>query len=114
MSSPTCTTQPGRDLYDREISDLVGELSTRSEQFRTRGAAHNVRFHETGVKDFHHSVVGDITLTYNRMELSADPGLTIMAYTAEPGSTSAEAPGPLGSWAATVEQPNLAHTSASA
>jgi hypothetical protein len=58
--------------------------------------------------------VGDITLTYNRMELSADPGLTIMAYTAEPGTKSADALNLLGSWAATVEHPNLAHTSGSA
>lgn len=102
------------DPYDRDLSDLVGELSTRSEEFRTRWAAHNVRFHDTGVKDFHHSIVGDITLTYNRLELSADPGLTIIVYTAEPGSKSAEALGLLGSWAATVEQAKLAHTSESA
>jgi hypothetical protein len=103
----------GNDPYDRDLSDLVGELSTQSEEFRTRWAAHNVRFHETGVKDFHHSVVGDLTLTYNRMDLFADAGLTIMVYTAEPGSKSAEALGLLGSWAAT-EHANLAHTSGSA
>jgi len=62
----------------------------RSEEFRTRWAAHNVRFHDTGVKEFHHPVVGDITLTYDRMELSADPGLTIFTYSAEPGTRSAE------------------------
>ena len=103
----------GRDPYDRDLTDLVGELSTRSEEFRTHWAEHNVRFHETGVKDFHHSVVGDFTLTYNRLGLSADPGLTIMTYTAEPGSKSAEALNLLGSWAATVEQANPAHTSGS-
>jgi transcriptional regulator with XRE-family HTH domain len=97
----------GRDPYDRDLSDLVGELSTRSDEFRTRWAAHNVRFHDTGVKDYHHPVVGDITLTYNRMELSADPGLMVMAYTAEPGSKSAEALSLLGSWAATIEQAKL-------
>jgi transcriptional regulator with XRE-family HTH domain len=104
----------GRDPYDRDLSDLVGELSTQSEEFRTRWAAHNVRFHDTGVKDFHHSVVGDITLTYDRLELSADPGLTIMVYTAEPGSKSADTLSLLGSWAATVEHAKLAHTSESA
>ena len=101
----------GRDPYDRDLSDLVGELSTQSEEFRTHWAAHNVRFHETGVKDFHHSVVGDLTLTYDRMELSADSGLMLMAYSAEPGSKSADALSLLGSWAATVEQANLAHAS---
>jgi transcriptional regulator with XRE-family HTH domain len=91
----------GRDPYDRDLSDLVGELSTQSDEFRTRWAAHNVRFHNTGTKDFHHPVVGDLTLTYNRIELPADPGLMIMTYVAEPASKSAEALGLLGSWAAT-------------
>lgn len=91
----------GRDPSDREISNLIGELSTQSEEFRTRWAAHNVRFHNTGTKDFHHPVVGDITLTYNRVELPADPGMMIMTYVAEPGSKSAEALSLLGSWAAT-------------
>jgi transcriptional regulator with XRE-family HTH domain len=104
----------GRDPYDRDLSDLVGELSTQSDEFRTRWAAHDVRFHETGVKDFHHSVVGELTLTYNRLDLFADAGLTIMVYTAEPGSRSAEALSLLGSWAATVEQERLAQTRDSA
>ena len=47
--------------YDRDLSDLVGELSTQSELFRTRWAAHNVRYHDTGTKRFHHPVVGDLT-----------------------------------------------------
>ena len=97
-------TAAGRDPYDRDLSDLVGELSTQSAEFRTRWAAHNVRFHDTGSKDYHHPVVGDISLTYNRMELSADPGLAITIWTAEPNSKSAEALTFLGSWAATPEQ----------
>jgi transcriptional regulator with XRE-family HTH domain len=97
----------GRDPYDRGLSDLVGELSTQSAEFRTRWAAHNVRFHDTGTKDFHHPGVGDLSLTYNRMELAADPGLAITIWTAEPGSKSAEALSLLGSWAATPEQPEL-------
>jgi transcriptional regulator with XRE-family HTH domain len=96
----------GRDPYDRDLSDLVGELSTQSAEFRTRWAAHNVRFHDTGTKDLHHSLVGDMSLTYNRMELAADPGQMLMVWTAEPGSKSAEALSLLGSWAATPEQPD--------
>jgi transcriptional regulator with XRE-family HTH domain len=95
----------GRDPYDRDLTGLVGELSTQSDAFRTRWAAHNVRFHDTGVKDFHHPVVGELTLTYNRMELAADPGLAITIYTAEPATRSAEALDLLGSWAATMPQP---------
>ncbi len=95
----------GRDPYDRDLSDLVGELSTQSTEFGTLWAAHNVRFHDTGVKDLHHPVVGDITLTYNRTELAADPGQMLTIWTAEPGSKSAQALSLLGSWAAAPEQP---------
>ena len=94
----------GRDPYDRDLSDLVGELSTQSEEFRTHWAAHNVRLHDTGDKDYYHPIVGDLTLTYNRLELSADEGLKITVWTAEPGSKSAEALNLLGSWAATLDQ----------
>ena len=94
----------GRDPYDRDLSDLVGELSTQSAEFRTRWAAHNVRFHDTGIKDLHHPVVGDLTLTYNRMDLAADPGQMLTIWTAEPGSTSAEALKFLASWASTPDE----------
>jgi hypothetical protein len=93
----------GRDPYNRELSDLVGELATQSDAFRSQWAAHNVRFHNTGVKHFRHPVVGDLHLTYNRLDLAADPGLTLFTYTAEPGSRSEEALRLLGSWAATVD-----------
>jgi transcriptional regulator with XRE-family HTH domain len=97
-------TQAGRNPYDKGLSDLIGELSTRSEAFRTRWAAHDVRLHRTGTKRLHHPVVGDLVLAYEAMDLPADPGLTLQAYSAEPGSPSADALGLLASWAAT-EQP---------
>ena len=96
--------EAGRDPYDRDLSDLVGELSTRSELFRTLWAAHNVRRHDTGLKRFHHPVVGELDLTFEAMELVADPGLTMFVYTAEPGSKSEEALNLLASWAATPDQ----------
>ena len=94
-------SEAGRDPYDRNLSDLVGELSTRSEEFRTRWAAHNVRLHQTGAKQFHHPVVGDLDLTFEMMELAADPGLNLLTYSAEPGSRSEEALNLLASWSAT-------------
>jgi transcriptional regulator with XRE-family HTH domain len=100
----------GRNPYNRDLSDLVGELATQSEAFRSRWAAHNVRFHNTGVKHFNHPVVGELHLSYNRLDLAADPGLTIFTYTAEPGSRSEEALKLLGSWAATVDPAELART----
>lgn len=95
--------QAGRDPYDRRLTDLIGELSTRSEVFRVRWAAHNVRHHDTGVKRFHHPVVGALELNYDALPLPADPGLTLVTYTAPAGSRSAETLGLLGSWAATIE-----------
>jgi transcriptional regulator with XRE-family HTH domain len=95
----------GHDPYDRDLTDLVGELSTQSNEFRTHWAAHNVRFHDTGTKDLHHPLVGDITLTYNRLDLPADPGQMLTIWTAEPGTNSAEALSLLGSWTATPQQP---------
>jgi hypothetical protein len=94
----------GRDPYDRDLSNLVGELSTQSAEFRTRWAAHNVRFHDTGNKDLHHPSSGSSpspTTAWN----SPPNHLAITIWTAEPGSKSAEALSLLGSWAATPEQP---------
>ena len=96
-------SEAGRNPYDRDLSDLVGELSTQSELFRTHWAAHNVRYHDTGTKRFHHPVVGDLTLTFETMELVGDSGLTMFAYTAEPGTASEEALGLLASWTATFD-----------
>ena len=94
-------TDAGRDPYDRGISDLVGELSTRSEEFRVRWAKHNVRLHYTGTKNFHHPVVGDIEVTYETMPLPADPGLVLTIYSPEPGTPSADAMTLLATWATT-------------
>ncbi|WP_238009121.1 helix-turn-helix transcriptional regulator [Dactylosporangium sp. AC04546] len=95
-------TEAGRDPYDKALTDLVGELATRSETFRTLWAAHNVRLHHTGVKQFHHPVVGPLSLGFEAMPLPADPGLTMTAYHAEPGSPAQEALRLLASWAATT------------
>jgi hypothetical protein len=95
----------GRDPGDRTVSDLVGELATRSDEFRTRWAAHNVRLHDHGDKRFHHPVVGDLTLFFEELPLPADTGLTMTAYTAEPGTASHDGLTLLASWAATAERP---------
>ncbi|MHA7222398.1 helix-turn-helix transcriptional regulator [Arthrobacter sp. RHLT1-20] len=96
-------TEAGRDPYDRGLTDLVGELSTRSEEFRTRWAAHNVRQHYTGIKHLRHPVVGDLHLMYEALDLSADAGLSLLVYTAEPGSAAEDAVRLLASWAATQQ-----------
>lgn len=101
--------EAGRDPHDRDLSDLVGELSTQSETFRTLWAAHNVRRHDTGVKGVCHPLVGEVSFTYESMELLADPGLTMFVYTAEPGSKSEEALNLLASWTATPDLEEPAH-----
>jgi transcriptional regulator with XRE-family HTH domain len=94
----------GRDPYDRRLSDLVGELSTRSEEFRVRWAAHDVKFHHTGVKQIHHPLVGDLTLAFESLQVSADAGQTLLVYSAEPGTASREALNLLASWTTTAHQ----------
>jgi transcriptional regulator with XRE-family HTH domain len=93
----------GRNPYDRDLTDLVGELSTRSDEFRQHWAKHDVRFHISGIKHFHHSQVGDLELNYERLEVVFDTGLIIFTYTADPGTRSAEALNLLGSLAATTD-----------
>ncbi|MEU1038904.1 helix-turn-helix transcriptional regulator [Streptomyces sp. NPDC005551] len=98
-------TEAGRNPHDKDLHDLVGELSTRSEEFRIRWGAHNVRHHGTGTKRFHHQAVGDLTLAYEGLEMAAERGLTLTIYTAEPGSASEESLRLLASWAAMPRNP---------
>ena len=92
--------EAGRDPHDKGLQDLVGELSTRSETFRRLWGAHDVRTHGAGTKRFHHPVVGELTLAYEELAITAEPGQVLMVYTAEPGSPSAERLRLLASWAA--------------
>jgi transcriptional regulator with XRE-family HTH domain len=92
--------EAGRNPYDRGLSDLIGELSTRSDDFRLRWAAHDVKNHRSGVKELRHPLVGDLTLTFEAIELPADPGLALGTYAAEPGTVSAERFAVLERWAA--------------
>jgi transcriptional regulator with XRE-family HTH domain len=95
--------EAGRNPYDKGLTDLIGELSTRSTEFRVRWAAHDVKAHRAGAKRMHHPVVGVIELSYEAMELTADTGLTLIAYSAEPDSPSEQSLQLLANWAATDE-----------
>ena len=93
-------TEAGRDPHDSLLQDLVGELSTRSVEFRRRWGAHDVRYHGAGAKTFHHDVVGDLELFYESVDMISDPGLTLTLYVAEPASPTAHALELLASWTA--------------
>ena len=93
-------TELGRDPYDRDLTDLIDDLNRDSAEFRTLWKAHDVRYHDSGVKKVHHPVVGDLELTFEAMELPADPGQSLIVYGAEPGSATADALRLLASWAA--------------
>ena len=103
--------EAGRNPHDQDLTNLIGELSTRSEEFRVRWARHDVGTHDTGIKRLHHPLVGQVELTYEGMTLAADPDLVLFAFTAEVGSKSDEALNLLASWAATENQPIAADTS---
>lgn len=105
--------EAGRDPHDRTMQDLVGELSTRSETFRALWGAHNVRTHGSGTKRFHHPVAGELTLAYEELAITAEPGLVLMVYTAEPGSPSAERLRLLASWGASEHTPTEGHRTTS-
>jgi transcriptional regulator with XRE-family HTH domain len=100
MTVANLRTAAGRDPHDKELHDLIGELATRSDEFRRRWGAHDVRIHGAGTKHFHHHVVGDLTLAFEAVELQAEPGLSMCIYAAEPGSPTEQALALLASWAA--------------
>jgi transcriptional regulator with XRE-family HTH domain len=97
-------TEAGRDPLDKELHDLVGELTTRSPEFLRRWSAHNVRYVGAGVKVFHHELVGDLELGYESVDMLSDPGLTLTLYAAAPGSATEHALDLLGSWTAGRDQ----------
>lgn len=92
--------EAGRDPHNKHLQDLVGELSTRSEVFRRLWGAHDVRTHGAGTKRFFHPIAGELTLAYEELAITADPGHVLLVYSAEPGSPSAERLRLLASWAA--------------
>ncbi|MDQ0895198.1 helix-turn-helix domain-containing protein [Agromyces ramosus] len=97
--------EAGRNPHDRALQDLVGELTTRSDTFARLWSAHDVRTHGTGTKRFHHPVVGDITLHYEELALTSEDGLSLLVYTAEPGSPSAERLQLLANWTSDATAP---------
>jgi transcriptional regulator with XRE-family HTH domain len=90
--------EAGRDPYDRDLTDLVGQLSTRSDEFRVRWASHDVQEYRSGIQPFNHPLVGDLDLGYEALQLMADNGQILIVYMAQPGSRSQDALNRLREW----------------
>ena len=99
-------TEAGRDPHSKELHDLVGELSTRSDHFRQLWGRHDVWHHETGTKRFHNPIVGDLTLHFNGLDLVGDPPAQLTVLTAEPGSRDFEGLQLLGTYVSSQSAPN--------
>ncbi|WP_329600134.1 helix-turn-helix transcriptional regulator [Streptomyces pseudovenezuelae] len=95
--------EAGKNPYDRELSNLIGELSTRSDAFRVMWGAHDVHVFHDGTKRFRHPVVGELELDFESMTLPDDSGLAVALYNAAPGSAAEDALNLLASWSATAE-----------
>jgi transcriptional regulator with XRE-family HTH domain len=95
--------EAGRDPLNEDLTALIGELSTRSPQFRADWAGHDVHRHRTGVKSFRHPEVGVVEVAFDVFEMSGESGLQIVTYSPPPGTDSADKFKLLESWAATRE-----------
>lgn len=94
-------TEVGRAPHDRLLQELIGDLLAQSTEFSTLWASHDVRYHDTGFKSVHHPEVGDLDLTFETMDLPADPGQALIVYGAEPASATEASLRLLASWTAT-------------
>ncbi|OYN79286.1 helix-turn-helix domain-containing protein [Mycolicibacterium sphagni] len=95
-------TEAGRDPDDPALIELIGQLSTRSEQFRILWGAYDVKEHRSGIKTLRHPLLGEITLPFEDLHVDAAPDQLLMVYTPPPGSTEHDAIMLLASWNAEV------------
>ncbi|WP_457031098.1 helix-turn-helix domain-containing protein [Kitasatospora sp. P5_F3] len=102
----TLRAEVGRNPYDKALSDLIGELSTRGDTFRQRWARHDVRQHRAGAKRINHPLVGELTFTYETTQLTADDGLYLILCSVPPGSRDADALNLLASWSTPHSRPS--------
>lgn len=101
MTAAMLRLEAGRDPLNEDLTSLIGELSTRSHHFRQDWAEHDVHEHRTGQKVFRHPAVGPIRLTFDAFEMPGEPGLSIVTYSAEPGTADADRLLLLASWTST-------------
>jgi MmyB-like transcription regulator ligand binding domain len=96
--------EAAKNPYDRELSNLIGELSTRSDAFRVPWGAQEVHVFREGLKRLRHPVVGDLELEHETLVMADESGLQVAMYSAPPGSASEDALKLLASWSATTAE----------
>ncbi|MFQ3555567.1 helix-turn-helix transcriptional regulator [Streptomyces gramineus] len=94
--------EAARDPHDRELSDLIGELSTRSDPFRVMWGSHDVHVFRQSTKRLEHPVVGSLELDQETMALPDGSGLSVVVYSAPAGTPAEDALTLLASWDATT------------
>jgi transcriptional regulator with XRE-family HTH domain len=97
-SAAMLRSEAGRNPHDADLTQLIGELSTQSGDFRRRWASSNVRFHRSGTKRMVHPIIGEVELGYEAMSPASNPELTLLVYVAPEGSPESDALRVLGSW----------------
>lgn len=77
---------------DLVLTELIGELTMKSEEFAALWASHPVhRCVPHLTREFRHPLVGTLTLNNELLDLSTDAGQRMAVFTADPGSPSAAA-----------------------
>jgi hypothetical protein len=95
--------EAGRHPDDPDLTELIGQLATRSTEFRTRWATNEVRTHRAGTKTFRHPLIGEVTLPYETLRIDAAAGQILTVYVPRPGTPEADAIRLLASWNADAE-----------
>jgi transcriptional regulator with XRE-family HTH domain len=98
--------EAGRHPDDPDLTELIGQLATRSTEFRTRWATNDVRAHRAGTKTFRHPLIGEVTLPYENLRVDAASGQVLNVYTPQPGTPAADAIRLLASWNADNQRNN--------
>ncbi|WP_405828456.1 helix-turn-helix domain-containing protein [Streptomyces sp. NBC_01176] len=94
--------EAGRKPYDRELTNLIGELSTRSDPFRVLWGSHDVHVFRDSTKRLNHPLVGDLELDQETLSLPDESGLSVVVYSSPPGTPAADALKLLTTWSATT------------
>jgi transcriptional regulator with XRE-family HTH domain len=90
----------GAGADDARVTQLVGELSLASDEFRTLWARHDVRPLSGAPTRLQHPVVGPLELRREKLTIGDSDGQLLVIYHAEPGSETARSLALLGSLSA--------------